>query len=319
MQNLRIGAAQFEHRNGDKAYNLARMHELIQLGVARGAEFVSFHECCISAYTFAQTLTRDELWELAEEVPTGPSTQQLQAWAEEYGVAIGAGLFEREGQFLYNTYVVVSPQGCLARHRKLHTFVSPYLTPGDQHTVFEWKGTRFGILICYDNNLPENARITTLMGAEVLLMPHVTGCLPSAMPGRGAVDRKLWEARETDPVPLRLEFEGPKQRGWLLRWIPTRAWENGIYVVFTNPIGMDDDTVKGGGAMIIDPFGEVLTESRVLGDDIVVGLCTPEKIDLSSGRRYLRARRPDIYGELVKPPKEPPRSEPGWSLKYDKR
>ena len=101
-----------------------------------------------------------------------------------------------------------------------------------------------------------------------------------------------------------------------MRWLPARAWENGVYAVFSNPIGVDDDTIKPGLAMILDPFGEVLAESRALGDDVVVALLTAEKIAQSSGRRYLRARRPELYGKLVEPP--PPGQEsvttPGWKL-----
>jgi predicted amidohydrolase len=180
--------------------------------------------------------------------------------------------------------------------------------------VFELLGCRFGILICYDNNVTENVRITTLLGAEIILMPHVTCCLPSAMPGRGVVERRLWERRDRDPVPLKQEFLGPKGREWLMRWLPARAWENGVYAVFTNPVGIDDDQVRNGNAMILDPFGEVIAECNELGDGVVVGTCTPEKIELSSGRRYLRARRPELYGKLVEPPAEPPRTAPGWDV-----
>ena len=155
-----------------------------------------------------------------------------------------------------------------------------------------------------------------MMGAEVIFMPHVTGCLPSTMPGRGTVDRALWENRERDPVRLQLEFQGPKGRGWLMRWLPARAWENGVYAVFSNPVGLDDDTIKPGLAMILDPFGEVLAESRALGDDVVVALLTAEKLEQSSGRRYLRARRPELYGKLVEPPPpgQEPVTNPGWDL-----
>jgi predicted amidohydrolase len=98
--------------------------------------------------------------------------------------------------------------------------------------------------------------------------------------------------------------------------LPARAYDNGIYAVFTNPVGMDDDTVKNGNAMILDPFGEIIAESNALGDDVVVALCTAEKIPVSSGYRYLRARRPDQYGKLVEPPSAPPVTSPGWALKY---
>ena len=152
------------------------------------------------------------------------------------------------------------------------------------------------------------------MGAEVMFAPHVTGGLLSPMPGRGKIDRKLWENRHRDPVSLRQEFDGPKGRGWLLRWLPARAFENGLYYVFTNPVGVDHDTIKPGLAMVIDPFGEIIAESRALGDDVVVGLCTPEKIELSGGRRYIKARRPDLYARLTEPLPEgqQPEVNPGW-------
>ena len=73
MRDIRVAAAQFEHRNNDKAYNLARIEELTRRAVEQGAEIVSFHECSISGYTFLQHLSRDELAELAEPVPDGPS------------------------------------------------------------------------------------------------------------------------------------------------------------------------------------------------------------------------------------------------------
>ena len=315
MRDLRIGAAQFEHRNGDKAYNLSRVRALTADAVAQGAEIVSFHECCISAYTFVQTHSKQQLWELAEEVPSGPSTQELIRIAAEYKVAVLAGLFEREGDQIYNTYVCCTGDGLVARFRKLHTFVSPHLTPGNEYCVFDLLGCRCGILICYDNNLVENVRVNALRGAELIFMPHVTGCLPSVMPGRGPVERELWDNRDRDPVRLRQEFMGPKNRGWLMRWLPARAYDNGIYAVFTNPVGVDDDTIKGGNSMILDPFGEIVCESNALGDEVVVGLCTAEKLGISSGQRYLRARRPDLYGKLVEPPAEPPVTAPGWSLK----
>ena len=204
----------------------------------------------------------------------------------------------------------------MAKHRKLHAFINKYITSGDQYTVFDLCNCKMGILICYDNNLPENVRMTTLLGAEIIFMPHVTCGLPSVMPGRGIIDRTLWENRHKDPVSLRQEFLGPKGRAWLMRWLPTRAYENGIYAVYTNPIGIDHDTVKNGNAMILDPFGEILVESTALEDDVVVALCTPDKIPLSSGYRYLRARRPDLYGKFTEPlpPDMQQGTQPGWNL-----
>ncbi len=320
MRDICVAAVQFEHRNADKAYNLERIRALTENAAGQGAEIVAFHECSTCGYTFLQHLDRAALADLAERVPEGETVEALGAIAREFGVIVGAGLIERDpAGRLYNTYALVSPEGFLARHRKLHTFISPFLTPGESYTVLDVRGVRLGVLTCYDNNLPENVRITALMGAEVILMPHVTGCLPSTMPGRGTVDPALWDNRLRDPVRLRLEFQGPKGRGWLLRWLPARAWENGVYAVFSNPIGRDDDTIKPGLAMVLDPFGEVLAESQALGDDVVVALLTAEKLDQSSGRRYLAARRPELYAKLTEPhpPGQAPVTRPGWTMAHE--
>ncbi len=316
MRNIKIGAAQFEARDADKAYNLSRIEALTRKAVDEGAEIVSFHECCIPGYTFLQTLSRSRLVELAEPVPGGPSTERLIEIAREYNVPLLAGLVEIENDRLYNTYVAVAPDGFLAKHRKLHAFISKFISSGNGFTLFDLCDCRAAILICYDNNLPENVRITAMMGAEIIFMPHVTCGLESVMPGRGKIDREIWENRHRDPVRCRQEFLGPKGRGWLMRWLPARAYENGVYAVYTNPIGIDHDTVKNGNAMIIDPFGEILVESHALEDDVVVGLLTPEKISVSSGHRYLRARRPELYGALVEPLPDNMQqgTHPGWKL-----
>ena len=320
MRDIQIAAGQFEHRDADKAFNLSRIAALTRRAAEQGAQIVSFHECCISGYTFLQNLDSNQIRALAEPVPDGPSTSALIHIARQFNVVVMAGLIELDGDRVHNTYVAVGPEGYLGKHRKLHTFVHPDLTPGDAFTVLDIRGVRCGILICYDNNLPENVRITTLMGAEVIFMPHVTGCVASSMPGRGTVDAALWHNRHRDPARLRKEFDGPKARAWLHRWLPARAWENGVYCVYTNPIGVDGDTIKPGGAMVLDPFGEILAECHALGDDVVVALCSADKLQAASGRRYLRSRRPELYTKLIEPPPpgQQPVTEPGWKRAFEK-
>jgi len=206
---------------------------------------------------------------------------------------------EKEGDHVYNTYVCVTGDGFVAKYRKIHPFISQHLSAGDQYVVFDLFDCRFGMLICYDNNVIENVRATTLLGAEIIFMPHVTGCTPSPMPGRGWVDRKFWDNRESDPEALRAEFEGPKGRGWLMHWLPARAYDNGIYVIFSNPIGPDDDQLKNGNSMILDPYGEILAECRSMGDEVVIATCTPDKLELAGGHRYKKARRPELYREIL--------------------
>ncbi len=299
MREINIASAQFQTRNGDKKYNLSRIEELTKEAAKKGARIVSFHELSISSYTFLSELSREELGDLAEEVPSGQSVQKLIRIAGKYNVALLAGLVEKEGDQIFNTYVCVTGEGFVAKFRKLHPFISQYLSAGNEYVVFDLFDCKCGILICYDNNVIENVRATTLLGAEIIFMPHVTGCTPSPMPGRDWVDRKFWDNRKLDPDALRVEFEGPKGRGWLMHWLPARAYDNGIYAVFSNPIGLDGDHLKNGNSMVLDPYGEILAECRSMDDEVVVASCTPDKLELAGGHRYKRARRPELYGEIL--------------------
>src|SRR5260221_14036084 len=96
-----------------------------------------------------------------------------------------------------------------------------------------------------------------------------------------------------------------KGRAWLLKWLPARAYDNGIYAVFSNSIGMDDDQLKNGCSMIIDPFGDIIAECRNLGDDVVTAVFTGDKLTNAGGYRYKQARRPDLYREIIGQPHIP--------------
>jgi predicted amidohydrolase len=300
MENIRISTAQFESRSADKGYNLAIMERLSAEAAAAGSNVIAFHECSLTGYTFARNLSKKELLDIAEYIPNGESVKNLTEIASEYNIAILAGLFEKDKNGdIYKAYVCVTSDGVVAKHRKLHPFINPHLTAGNSYTVFDLFGWRCGILICYDNNILENVRATKLLGADIIFMPHVTMCTPSKRPGSGFVDPKLWNNREVDPTSLRQEFDGPKGREWLMRWLPSRAHDNGIYVVFSNPIGMDDDQLKNGCSMIIDPYGDIVAECRKLGDDFETALITPGKLISAGGSRYTNARRPNLYGDII--------------------
>ncbi len=300
MQPIKIASAQFENRSGDKAYNLSVIDRLSQQAASQGAHMIAFHECSITGYTFARHLNKQQMLDLAEYIPDSESTNKLIALARKNNIAILAGLFEKDSDDkLYKAYICVTKDGLVAKYRKLHPFINPHLTPGDQYCVFELYGWKFGILICYDNNVIENVRATTLLGANAIFMPHVTMCTPSTRPGAGFVDPALWKNREADPTSLRLEFDGMKGRDWLMKWLPARAYDNAIYAIFSNPIGMDDDQLKNGCSMIIDPFGDILAECRTLGDDFVIATLTPEKLTQAGGYRYIKARRPELYKDIL--------------------
>ncbi|WP_294328998.1 nitrilase-related carbon-nitrogen hydrolase, partial [uncultured Chryseobacterium sp.] len=98
---------------------------------------------------------------------------------------------------------------------------------------------------------------------------------------------------------LKLEFKGMKGRDWLMKWLPARAYDNGAYIVFSNPIGMDDDQLKNGCSMIIDPFGDIIAECDSFEDSFESAVITPEKLTQAGGYRYLNARRPELYKDII--------------------
>jgi len=300
MDNLKIASAQFENKSGDKAYNLSVIEQLSARAAQEGVDVIAFHECSVTGYTFARHLNKKQMLELAEFIPGGESISALKKIASKHNIVVLAGLFEKdENDSLFKAYVCVDKNGLIAKYRKLHPFINPYLTPGNEYCVFDIHGWKCGILICYDNNIIENVRATTLLGANIIFMPHVTMCTPSTRPGAGFVDPELWKNREADLTSLRLEFDGMKGRGWLMKWLPARAYDNGIYVVFSNPIGMDHDQLKNGCSMIIDPFGDILAECRTFNDSFATATITPEKLTQAGGRRYIKARRPDLYRDII--------------------
>lgn len=300
MEKLKISTAQFENKSGDKTYNLSVIERLSQKAAKEGSNVIAFHECSITGYTFARHLSKEQMLDLAEFIPDGESILKLTEIAKKNDIVILAGLFEKDADDnLFKAYVCVDKNGLVAKYRKIHPFINPHLTAGNQYCVFDLYGWKCGILICYDNNVIENVRATKLLGANIIFMPHVTMCTPSTRPGAGFVDPKLWENRENDPTSLRLEFDGMKGRDWLIKWLPARAYDNAIYAIFSNPIGMDDDQLKNGCSMIIDPFGDVIAECRTLGDDIASAIITSEKLTQAGGYRYINARKPDLYREII--------------------
>ena len=300
MKKLKISSAQFENKSGDKEYNLSVIEKLSKKASEEGSDVIAFHECSITGYTFARHLQKEQMLDLAEFIPEGKSILKLKEIANKFDITILAGLFEKDkNDNLFKAYVCVDKNGLVAKYRKLHPFINPFLTAGQEYCVFEIQGWKCGILICYDNNIVENVRATTLLGANIIFMPHVTMCTPSSRPGAGFVDPKLWENREIDPTSLRLEFDGMKGRGWLMKWLPARAYDNGIYVVFSNPIGMDDDQLKNGCSMIIDPFGDIIAECRSFDNSFVTATFTAEKLIQAGGHRYIKARRPELYRDII--------------------
>src|SRR5882757_9177665 len=123
MRNLKIATAQFENKSGDKTYNLNKIRELSAQAAAQGADVIAFHECSITGYTFARKLSKAQMLDIAEVIPSGESTQQLQKIAQENNIVILAGLFEKdENDNLFKAHICVDKNGLIAKYRKLHPF-----------------------------------------------------------------------------------------------------------------------------------------------------------------------------------------------------
>jgi predicted amidohydrolase len=297
---VRAAGIQFEHRPGDKEANFATIARLAGEAAADGAQLIICPEMCTVGYWHLTKKTTEELYAVAEPVD-GPSVTRIAGLAREFDAYLGAGFLEIDGDRLYNAYAVCSPTGEVHVHRKLHAFEHEAISSGDHYTVFPtpW-GVKAGILICWDNNLIENVRATALLGASILIAPHQTGGTGSRSPyGTKIIPRAQWERRFSDPAAVEAEFRGPNGREWLLRWLPSRAHDNGLFLIFSNGVGVDDDEIRTGNAMIIDPYGRIVNETWAARDAVVLADLDLDLLPLSQGRRWMAGRRPELYGILT--------------------
>jgi N-carbamoylputrescine amidase len=301
---MKVASVQFNHAPGNIECNLEKITGFCEQAAADGNELVIFPEMCITGYWHVRNLSRNDIEKIAESVPDGKSAQYLMQLAAKHNMSVGAGLIElADDGNLYNTYIVAMANGKIASHRKLHCFISQHMASGDDYTVFELpSGVKAGILICYDNNIIENVRITALMGAEILLAPHQTGgCVTPSPLCMGGIDVELWEQRETRREELENEFKGSKGRAWLMKWLPARAHDNGMFLIFSNGVGRDDDEVRTGNAMILDAYGNILAETWAAADKMISAELDLSMIPQSTGRRWITSRRPDLYGPIAVP------------------
>ncbi len=305
MQDVRLAAVQFEPVKADKAANLEAVRRLTGEAAKEGAEVVCFHEQCLNGYNLwgepAERETPDErdgIWSpawnqlgldpypLAEEVPGGPSTQALIRLAKEKKVVVMAGLVElREDNAVYNTYVIVGPQGFIGRYSKCHCVPGSefcWFKQGAEFPVFDAGKFRFGVLICYDNHFPEAHRILALKGAHVIVMPHVT------------VGRSWWHQ-------LPLDDAQEQARQWVLKWLRARAFDNSCYCVFANQVSKNGEGCLG-VSMIVDPEGRVMARAEKVDEEIVIADLKAKMLYQVRRRThdYLNHRRPDLYGDLVR-------------------
>ncbi|MBI4263549.1 MAG: carbon-nitrogen hydrolase [Acidobacteria bacterium] len=284
----------------DPAANLARAVRLVREAAARGAQIVCLKELFNTPY-FCKSQQCDR-FDLAEPIP-GPTTEAMQALARELAVVLIVPIFERQTAGLYrNSAAVIDADGrLLGVYRKMHIPDDPlyyekyYFTPGDGH--FDYHGERagesngfkvwqtryaaIGVLICWDQWYPEAARITTLLGAQVLFYPTAIGWHPAERDEWGRAQVDAWRTIQR-----------------------AHAIANGVYVASPNRVGHEDEPGTSGitffgHSFVADPFGQYVGEAGE-GEEIVVARCDPALIEtVRRNWPFLRDRRVDAYAPIL--------------------
>ena len=297
-----IGLVQENAASRDIAANVERAMVRIREAHARGAQIVCLQELFDAPY-FCKSLDM-EWFDIAEPIP-GPTVERLQALAKELEIVIVVPIFERQAAGLYrNSAAVIDADGSLLGvYRKMHIPHDPmfeekyYFAPGDADDsapsaadaskgsggfrVWKTRYANVGVLICWDQWYPEGARITSLLGADVLFYPTAIGWHPAEKDTFGADQVAAWQTIQR-----------------------SHAIANGVFVASPNRVGFEEEPgTRGleffGHSVIYDPFGRILAEGGT-EPEVLVARCDPALIEET--RRnwpFLRDRRVDAYGGML--------------------
>ncbi len=284
MNNINVGLIQMSC-SGNVQENLEKTIIKIKEAAAIGAQIICLQELFSTLY-FCDVEDHDN-FKLGETVP-GPTTQIMQNLAKELGVVLVVSLFEKRAQGLYhNTAAIIDADGTyLGKYRKMHIPDDPgyyekfYFTPGDLgYKVWKTKFGKIGVLICWDQWYPEAARITSLMGADILFYPTAIG----------------WDLEEKNQVINQEQYDAWQtiQR--------SHAIANGLYVVSVNRVGIEANQKFWGGSFVANPHGRLLYLASHDREEIHI-----ETLDLEKTEYYrttwpfLRDRRIDSYDDILK-------------------
>ncbi len=285
MGKVNVGLVQMSCL-ADKGANLEKAILKVREAAAKGAQIICLQELFTSLY-FCDVEEYDN-FKLAEPIP-GPSTDVLSQIAAELKVVIIASLFEKRAQGIYhNTTAVLDADGSyLGKYRKMHIPDDPsyyekfYFTPGDLgYKVWETKYAKIGVLICWDQWYPEAARITALMGAEILFFPTAIG----------------WHHTQDDIT------NSEQYNAWqtIQR---SHAVANGVHVVSVNRVGLEQDGQMKfwGGSFVSNPFGNLLYKASHDEEEVAVVEVDTDKTDTYRTHwPFMRDRRIDSYGQITK-------------------
>ncbi len=275
MSVWKIACVQMDCQIADKDSNLRQVRNRLQEAAGQGAQLVIFPECILTGYCFE---SKEEAWPLAETLP-GPSTAILAQDCRQLKVWTVVGLLESrpDDGAMFNVCALIGPHGLAAVYRKIHL---PYLgldrfsTPGDRpFAVHDLGDLRLGMTICYDGSFPESARVLTLLGADLVVLPT------------------NWPAGASRTAEI---------------VVPTRALENHIYYAACNRIGEERGFGFIGRSQIVACDGSHLAQSPHAEPAILYAQIDPQRARqkriVNSPGKYevdrLADRRPQMYGPL---------------------
>jgi N-carbamoylputrescine amidase len=283
MKNINIGLVQMSCSKNVQE-NINKSIQKIREAAAKGAQIICLQELFSSLYFCDEE--NPENFKLGEAIP-GPTTDLMQSIAKELGVVLIVSLFEKRAQGLYhNTTAIIDADGTyLGKYRKMHIPDDPgyyekyYFTPGDLgYKVWETKFGKIGVLICWDQWYPEAARITSLMGADILFYPTAIG----------------WDLEEKDPAINQEQYDAWQtiQR--------SHAVANGLYVVSVNRVGVEAGQQFWGGSFVANPHGRLLYLASHDQEETHVQTIDLDKTEYyRTTWPYLRDRRIDSYEPIL--------------------
>jgi len=294
MSQFTVGVIQ-DHAGTDRGENVRRAEALVRQAAGRGAQIICLKELYSSPY-FCKAQKADR-FDLAEPIP-GPSTDSMQRLARELEVVLIVPVFERQAPGVYrNSAAIIDADGALMGvYRKMHIPDDPlfyekyYFTPGERDEragsaggfkVWKTRYAIIGVLICWDQWYPEAARITSLLGAEVLFYPTAIGWHPSEKQEWGRAQVDAWRTMQR-----------------------AHAIANGVYVASPNRIGHEDEPGTDGitffgHSFIADPFGRYIAEAGE-GEEVLVATCDTKLIEeVRRNWPFLRDRRVDAYEPIL--------------------
>ena len=285
MAIVKVGLVQMSC-TADVAVNKAKAISKIREAAKQGAQIICLQELYTSLY-FCD-VEAYENFKLAETIP-GKTTDELSVLSKELNIVIIASLFEKRAEGLYhNTTAVLDADGTyLGKYRKMHIPDDPayyekfYFTPGDLgYKVFKTKFATIGVLICWDQWYPEAARITSLMGAEMLFYPTAIGWATAQDEATNTEQYNAWQTIQR-----------------------SHAVANGVPVISVNRVGLEQDGLMQcwGGSFVSNPFGTLLYKASHDQEEIAVVDIDTEKSDsYRTHWPFLRDRRIDSYEPITK-------------------